>query len=247
MSQTFDKTSLPEALFHANDLARARFTRGWLKGASFSSCNLTDVAIRRCDIGRMTVDGIRIDLLLEAEKDRLDGRRVRLRIADPYNVAEVRRAVGELETVREQFADRLRAVPPEHLIALTGDWQWSALEHLRHLLFAEELYTNRWILRNNEPFSRLGLLPDWLEGKREYEAVGAEPTQDLDAVLTAWQRVHQRTRQVLDTLSENVLRRSVKDLSFGQSDVAAVFGTLTGHDLYHIRLAEWVLAEVGSR
>jgi hypothetical protein len=58
--------------------------------------------------------------------------------------------------------------------------------------------------------------------------------------------VHQRTRQVLDTLTESVLRTSVKDVSFGQSDVAAAFGTLTWHDVYHIRLAEGVLGEVGG-
>ncbi len=247
MSQTFDKTSLPEALFQDNNLAKARFRRGWLKEATFSSSNLAGVAIRRCAIGGMTIDGIRIDLLLEAEKDRRDNRRVRLRIADPYDVTEVRRAVSELGIVRQKFCDRLRSAPPEHLVALTGDWQWSALEHLRHLLFAEELYTDRWIQRNTEPFSPFGLLPDWLEGKPGYEIVGTEPIHYLDAVLAAWDRVHQRTRQVLDTLSQSVLRTSVKDLSFGQSDVAAVFGTLTGHDLYHISLAEWVLSEVGAR
>jgi hypothetical protein len=244
VSQTFDQTPLPKALFRANDLSSAYFDRGWLKGATFSHCNLGGVAIRRCDIAGMTIDGVRVDLLLEAELDRLDPRRVHVRIGNRYEVAQVRRAVGQLEKVREQFCQHLRAAQPAHLAARTGDWQWSALQHLRHLVFAEELYTDRWILRNDEPFSPLGLLPNWLEGKPGYQAVGTNPTQHLEAVVAAWDRVHVRTQKVLLTLTEDTLRTSTKGLDFGQGDIAGVFGTLTGHDLYHIRAAEGVLADV---
>lgn len=173
-----------------------------------------------------------------------DPRQAQLQIGNVYDVTEVRRAVRELEDVREDVIKRLHDVPCRLLAATADGWDWSAVQHLRHLVFAEELYTNRWILQNDEPFSGLGLLPDWLEGKPGYEAVGTEPTQDLEAVVSAWQKVHARTQHVLATLTEQMLRTSTKGRDFGQGDVGRVFRTLTSHDLHHIRAAEGVLADL---
>ena len=178
--------------------------------------------------------------------DKTDPRKARLQIRNAYNVAQVRRAVRELEKVRQDVVERFRAVPFRLLNATADGWDWSAIQHLRHLVTAEELYTNRWILRNNEPFSRLGLLPDWLEGKPGYEAAGTEPTENLEAVVCAWQKVHTRTQQVLATLTEEMLRTSTKGRDFGQGDIGHVFRTLTNHDLHHIRAAEGVVAALSK-
>lgn len=245
MGQTFENASLKGSLFCTSDLTESRFDRTWLPGTVFSHCKMWGITLRRCDIGGLTIDGVRVDTLLEAELDRLDPRRVRVRIADTHDVAEVKRGMAELVKVRGAFCERMRSVPREQLAAVAGDWHWSAIQHMRHLVFGEELSTDRWMLQSDEPYSRLGLLPDWLVGKPGYEDVGTDPTEDVEAVIAAWQRVQARTQKVLDGLTEDMLRASMEGRAFIEKDIGDVFKiALAEHDIHHIRAAEGVLAEV---
>jgi uncharacterized damage-inducible protein DinB len=150
--------------------------------------------------------------------------------------------MDHLDEVRRRFYDVLRAADLETLTARPAVDKWSALEQVRHLLFAEDLYLNRWILRNDEPWNPLGLLPDFLARHPGYAAVGSQASDDLEAILAAWQAIHARTQAFLADLTPEKLRRDTSDVDFGQGTVGRVLQGMAQHDLHHIRRAEELIA-----
>jgi len=95
------------------------------------------------------------------------------------------------------------------------------MEQVRHLLFAEDMYLNRWILRNDQPWNKLGLLPAFLANDPHYAEVGSQAAEGLEAILTAWQGIHAHTRAVVTTLTPEELRRSTRDVDLGKGRWAA--------------------------
>jgi len=61
--------------------------------------------------------------------------------------------------VRAGFTAFLRLQEAGVLTVQPVPGEWSALECLRHMLFAEDLYLNRWLLRNDRPWLEQGRLP----------------------------------------------------------------------------------------
>ena len=116
------------------------------------------------------------------------------------------------------------------------------VEVVRHLLYSEELFLNRRILGNNEPWCPLGLLPDFLTGDPDYAGVGSEPSTDIIKILNAWEGLHAHMRAFVAGLTVDQLHRPLRDLSYGSGDVAAVMKGMPQHDLVHIRQAEKALA-----
>ena len=253
----FRRTNLRKASFEEVNLEGVSVHNANLSGASFYDVNVSDATIRSATVANLsitdsyirglTIDGIRVDLLIEAELDRRDPERVRLRITDTEDPECIRAVMARLDEVRSMFYATLRAASPGVLVRRPSPQEWSALECVRHLVFAEELYVNRWILRNDEPWSRLGLLPDFLASGVGYGDVGAAPTKDLESALAAWDTIHTRTREVLRSLTPEVLRRDTSDVDFGQGKVGGVLRGMALHDLLHVRQAEAAIAEVHWR
>ena len=192
MGKAFEHRDLSEAVFRDVNLYRALFEDVNLGEATIRNANLGDVSIVDA-----TIIGIRVDQLIEAELDRRDPERVRLRMTDPHDPENVRAVIKRLDEVRGRFSDVLRAADADALITRPSTAKWSALENVRHLVFAEDLYLNRWILRNDEPWNRLGLLPAFLAGDPNYADVGSQPTDDLEAVLAAWDDINARVRAMI--------------------------------------------------
>ena len=112
---------------------------------------------------------------------------------------------------------------------------------MRHLLFAEDLYLNRWILRNDKPWNRMGLLPAFLAKDAAYADVGSQPRDDLEAILAAWDEVHVGTQAFLTDVTAEDLQRSTRDVDFGQGTVGQVLQGMALHDLHHIRQTEAII------
>lgn len=230
---TFDDVNLGETLFHNVNLGQAV-----IRGA-----NLAGMRIEGCAIRGLSVDGIDIQPLIEAELDRRDPERAALRMRDPFDPASVREVMARLETLRAGFRQRLCSADPARLTARPKPEKWSALEHLRHLVFAEDLYLNRWILRNDRPWTRLGLLPSFLADNPAFAEVGNQPTDDLETVWAAWDDIHAGLRAFLADLTAEKLRHDTSDVDFGQRTVGGVLQGMALHDLHHIRLAAEALSK----
>lgn len=237
----FHQVNLAQAVFDDVNLGEATFENVYLAKAVISNANLGGLRIEDANITGLTIFGFRIDQLIEAELDRRDPERVRLRMDDPYSPECVRGVLERLDDLRAGFIATLRGFDPALLTVRPGPEQWSAVEHLRHLVFAEDLYTNRWLLRNQEPWCKLGLRSGFLDGRPEFEDVGSQPVQDLESIVTAWARIHGRLMAFVQNISADELRRETRDIDFGQGTVGKVLQGLALHDLEHIRQVEKIL------
>jgi hypothetical protein len=240
----FEEVDLDGAVFRNANLGQASFDDVNLGQATIRNANLTNVRIEDANIGGLTIDGFRVDSLIEAERDRLDPERVRLRMTDLYDLDCVHQVMHRLDEVRAAFTAFLRLQEAGILIAQPEPGEWSALECLRHMLFAEDLYLNRWLLRNDIPWLEQGKLSAFLVNRPGFERVEGRPDASLEEILAAWEALHCQTWQFIDQLTPNDLRRSTRDVDFGQGDVAHVLQGIAHHDLVHIRQAEAAVALV---
>ena len=254
MSEVFEDRNLTGAVFRRVNLGEVLFNDVNLGGAEFDDVNLGEAKIHNANLSNLSIDdanirgltifGIRVDELISAELDRRDPERVRLRMQDPHDPDSVQVVMERLEQVRNEFRERLRATPAKALVAQPGKSKWSAIEHVRHLVFVEELYLNRWILRNDQPRSKLGILPTFLANDPQYADVGSEPSDDLETVLAAWDDIHASTLEFLANLSPEKLRQDTSDVDFGQGTVGQILQGIAQHDLHHIREAEAAIAKI---
>ena len=242
MNETFENKDLGGALFHNVNLGGAKFDDVNLSGASLRNANLENFTIEDAYIAGMTIFGLRVDLLISDEMDRRDPERVWLRMSDPFDPACVRRVLQRLDEVRRSFRETLLAAEPGLLTVRPAPDQWSAVEIVRHLLYAEDLFLNRRILGNTEPWNRLGLLPDFLISDPAYAGVGSEPTDDLGKILESWEALHAHMRHYVAEVTAEQLRSGLRDLAYGQGTVGGVLQGMAQHDLDHIRQAEAALS-----
>lgn len=238
MIETFENRDMAGAFFHNVNLGGAVFDDVNLAGARIHNANLEGFAIEDANIKGLTIFGFRVDELIEAEFDRRDPERARLRMADCFDPECVRAVLRHLGKVRARFSAFLRATKPSQLTTRPVPNQWSAVENLRHLIFAEDLYLNRWLLQNDEPWCKLGLLPAFLADDPHYATVGSQPSEDIEILLAAWDALHNRMMAFVASVSVEELHRDTSKLDFGQGTVGRVMQTLALHDLNHIRQAE---------
>ena len=242
MGKRFENRDMAGTLFHNVNLYGTTFDDINLENARIYNANLKNMTIDDANIAGLTIFGVRVDQLIEAEFDRRDPERARLRMRDLFDAGEARGLLARLDEVRASFYARLRAASPDMLVAQPGPERWSALEHTRHLVFAEDMYLNRWLLRNDRPWCKLGFLPPFLEGNPAFAEVGTEPTTDLETVLTAWDALHAGMQAFVADITPEILRRDTSDVDFGQGRVGGVLQGMAQHDLLHIRMAEAALA-----
>jgi uncharacterized protein YjbI with pentapeptide repeats len=253
MGQTFEHCDMAGSVFRDVDLGGATFEDVNLAGAIIRDANLAGAMIRNvnlegfciedANIKGLTVFGFRVDELIEAECDRRDPERVRLKMHDLYDPEAVHEVMARLEELRAEFRQRLRTTDAGLLVARPNADEWSALENVRHMLFAEDLYLNRLILQNDKPLNRLGLLPEFLQPREGYADVGCEPSDDLETVLAAWDAVHADMRAFLIELTPEKLHSPARNLD-GEliKTVGEILQGLARHDLEHIRQVEAALA-----
>lgn len=244
MAEHFENLNMAGTVFHNVNLANVMFDDVNMADVRITNANLKNMAIDDANIAGLTIFGIRVDQLIEAEFDRRDPERARLRMRDLFDPEDVRRVLAHLDDMRAGFYARLRATPPDVLVAHPGPDRWSALEHARHLLFAEDMYLNHWLLRNDQPWCKLGFLPPFLDGNPAFANVGNEPTGDLETALAAWDAIHTGMQAFVAEITPEILRRDTSDVDFGQRCVGGVLQGMAQHDLAHIRMAEAALADL---
>ena len=238
MKETFTHRDMAGTEFRDVNLQDAVFDDVNLRGVSIRNANLDGLTVDDAYIGGLTIYGVPIGPLIEAERDRRDPERVTLRAADVFDPAEIARILARLDAVRAEFVALMRATPAEQRTAHPGVDRWSATEHVRHLVFAEDMYLNRGLLRNDAPWRGLGHLPPFLEGNPTYATVGTAPTEDLELIIATWDELYGGVRTLLTGATPEVLSRDTSDVDVGQGTVGQVIQGMAQHDLEHIRMAE---------
>jgi len=188
----FERVDLSGAQLRAVDLTGARFRGVDLSGVVMRGVELLDVDIHG-EIENLTINGVDIGPLVNAELNRRYPDRAKMRPADP---AGFRQAWDILERLWDQTVDRARRLPPE-LLHESVDGEWSFTETLRHLVFATDSWIRRAILGDPSPWDPLDLpwdeMPDTPGVPRDRDA-----RPSLDAVLELRRDRMSTVRQVLD-------------------------------------------------
>jgi hypothetical protein len=148
--------------FERVDLGGARFRTVELVDAEFRAVELTRVRMRGVElngvdiygeIGKLTVNGVDVGPLVEAELDRRDPDRVKMRPTDP---AGFRAAWDVVERRWAGTVERARRLDPA-LLHESVDGEWSFVETLRHLAFATDAWVRRAVLGDPAPWDPLDL------------------------------------------------------------------------------------------
>jgi uncharacterized protein YjbI with pentapeptide repeats len=192
----FEETDLSGAQLSAVDLSGA-----WFRGADLSrvvmrGVELVDVDIHG-EIENLTINGVSVGPLIDAELNRREPLRAKMRPADP---AGFREAWDILERLWGETVDRARRLPPE-LLHESVDGEWSFIETLRHLVFATDSWIRRAILGDPTPWDPLGLpwdgMPDTPGVPRDREA-----RPSLDTVLELRRDRMATMREVIEALTD---------------------------------------------
>jgi len=148
----FERVDLSGTELRAVDLSGARFRGVDLSGAVMRGVELVDVDIHG-EVMNLTVNGVDIGPLVNAELNRRNPDRAKMRPADPAGFGE---AWDILERLWDQTVERARRLPPE-LLHESVDGEWSFTETLRHLVFATDSWIRRAILGDPSPWDPLDL------------------------------------------------------------------------------------------
>ncbi len=197
----FERVDLTGAEFHAVDLTNSRFRGVDLTGAVMRGVELVDTEING-EIENLTINGVDIAPLVEAELDRRHPDRAKMRPTDP---AGFREAWDVIERLWDDTVRRARVLDPL-MLHESVDGEWSFIETLRHLVFATDAWIRRTILGDPSPWDPLDLpwdeMPDMPEIPRER---GARPA--LEEVLALRRDRMATVREVVDGLTDESLDR----------------------------------------
>jgi DinB superfamily/Pentapeptide repeats (8 copies) len=191
----FEHVDLSGAQLRAVDLTGARLRAVDLSGVVMRNVELAGVDIHG-EIENLTINGVDIGPLVNAELDRRYPDRAKMRPAGP---AGFREAWDILERLWGETAGRARRLPPE-LLYESVDGEWSFIETLRHLVFATDAWVRRAILGDPSPWDPLDLpwdeMPDTPGVPRDRDA-----RPSLEAVLELRRDRMSTVRQVIADLT----------------------------------------------
>jgi hypothetical protein len=197
----FKDVDLSGAQLRTVDLSGARFRAVRLNGVTMRGVEFVDVDISG-EVQNLTINGVDIGPLVDAELDRRYPDRAKMRPAD---AAGFREAWDTLERLWADTVERARRLPPERLHE-SVDGEWSFIETLRHLVFATDAWIRRGILGDPSPWDALDLpwdeMPDTPGVPRDRDV-----RPSLDAVLDLRRDRMSTVRQVIEGLTDESLDR----------------------------------------
>ncbi len=195
----FERVDLSGTEFRTVDLANARFRGADLSGVVMRGVEIVDTDIHG-EIENLTINGVDIGPLVNAELDRRYPDRAKMRPTDP---AGFREAWDVVERLWGETVARARRLDPELLHESVGG-EWSFIETLRHLVFATDAWIRRAILGDPSPWDPLDLpwdeMPDTPGVPRDRDV-----RPSLDAVLELRRDRMSTVREVVDGLTDESL------------------------------------------
>ncbi len=228
---TFHQVRLNDARIYDADLSGLDIRAAFLEGASMSGVELVDVTISG-ELQNVTVNGVDIGPLVEAELNRMMPDRAKMR---PHEAAGFQEAWQILERLWAGTVERARTFPEDELHRRVGG-EWSFIQTLRHLSFATDCWVSRTILGETAPWDRLGLpweeAPTWQGIELDLDA-----RPSLDEALTLRSGRQAKVRKVLDGLTPEQLASEVSPVGPGWPEEGMT--VTVGHCLHVVLNEEW--------
>jgi hypothetical protein len=200
----FERTNLSGAQLRSVDLRDAEIRGAYMGGVVMRGVELVNAEIYG-EIVNVTVNGVDIAPLVEAELNRRYPDRAKMRPADAAGFAQ---AWDILERLWGQTVERARRFPPD-LLHESVDGEWSFIETLRHLAFATDSWIRRAIQGDPSPWDPLDLpwdeMPDTPGVPRDRDV-----RPSLDTVLELRRDRMSTVRQVIEGLTDASLDSETK-------------------------------------
>jgi len=114
-------------------------------------------------------------------------------------------SIADIDRERARLRRLVRAHDPKVLNRRPPNGDWSILENVRHLLFAEQLHLGGFLPDGFE-WSRLGLTS---MTARRFADVGKRPTKHINEVFAAWDAVHRPIRAAIRSAAGPELERAL--------------------------------------
>jgi hypothetical protein len=199
---TFEGDDLRDARFVDCQLDGAEFREVTLVGARFIGSLLMDVEVDAL-VQNLTVNGVDVVPLVEAELDRRHPERLALR---PNDVEGASKALDVVDAFWAPTIELVGSLPEEARHQRVAG-EWSVVETLRHLLFVYDAWFGRAVLGEANPYHPLGLPPAFLDV--EDFGLDTDLRPDLDQVLTARKARQDQLRAHVATMDDQTLGRPV--------------------------------------
>ena len=257
MAESFVERDMKGSQFRWVDLTGASFELVYLRDATFTSVDLTGMRIRNAAIRHATIDGdvesltlkgIDVVPLVEAELDRRHPERLKLR---PQDAEGFRVAWTVIEELWHETVERARTLKPS-LLHQQVDGEWSFIETLRHLVFATDSWVGRAILGDPAPWHPLALpwdqMPDTEGVPRDRDA-----RPSLDEVLAIRADRMAMVARVLADLTDEQLAGSTTPVDAAgwppaeSFPVREVLMNILNEEWWHRQFAERDLAALAPR
>jgi hypothetical protein len=233
---------LTDTVFRGVNLTRTRFHGPWLNGAVMRGAYITDFEIHG-EIGKLTVNGVDVGPLVEAELNRRYPDRAKMK---PVDAAGYREAWDILERLWAGTVERARRFEPALLHESVGG-EWSFIETQRHLVYATDAWLRRAILGDPAPWHPLDL--PWDEaGELAGFPVDRDARPSLDEVLALRRDRTAGVRKFLESLTDERLNSDTEPVDapgwpYPQAHpVAKCLGTILNEEWEHRLYAERDLA-----
>jgi hypothetical protein len=110
--------------------------------------------------------------------------------------------VAEIDRQRARLRKMLRSQDPRVLARRPTNGDWSIVENVRHLLFAEQLHLGGF-LSDKVEWSRVGLTE---RTRPEFASVGTRPTNDVEKVFAEWDAIHIPIRKAMKSAGGEIQR-----------------------------------------
>ena len=240
------------------DLSHSRFEEVDFSQSRFHNVYFQDTVIRGAWLQRVeidgyveavTINGVDIGPLVDAELDRRDPDRVLVR---PTDAAGFRRAWDVVVRRWDAAVQRARALP-EDLLHERVDGEWSFVETLRHLVFATDAWVLRAVLGDPAPFHPLGLAHTEMPADTPGMPRLADARPSLAEVLAVRRDRMATVAHVLEDLTDERLdarTEPVLEPGYPESEAFVVrrcLGTVLDEEWMHRTYAERDLAVLENR
>ena len=200
---SFHRVTFDDSTFRRVHLNRIELRGAMIEGARWYGVELVDVAING-ELQNVMVNGVDIGPLVEAELNRREPERAKMRPTDPDGFREA----WSIVTRRwDETVERARTLPSESLHERVNG-EWSFIETLRHLGFATAAWVGRMVLGDPSPWHPLDLPWDEAPG---WDGIpwDREVRPSLDEVLALRHERREMVARVLDDLTREQLASTV--------------------------------------
>jgi hypothetical protein len=118
--------------------------------------------------------------------------------------AQHKATIGDIDGERARLRKMLRGKDAKMLNRRPPNGTWSIVEHVRHLLFAEQAHLGGFLPKGFE-WSPMG---EGGSAGRKLKEVGTRPSKDIGEVFAEWDRIHRPIRAAIRRLAMKSARRA---------------------------------------